>query len=441
MRRIDAYRIKRGDNLGDAEFWNTILEDLDIRIGLNEDKLKNLDAVANRMESLALERINNSITPLVIQTQDRIASIPNLFSATSVTSVEIGAGTKTFFVEASARNTFAVGGYVLARRIADGSAWMTGALVSYSQTTGALVIDVDNSAGEGTFTDWRFYTAGRKGQKGDKGDRGATYRPGGYNAATAYAKDDMVTDQGCLWINIAADGSTNIAPPTLPATSNATWEVAALRPANVATDIAYDTGSGTISVAEALGALGSGVEAKAPNDANYLVKTASDGLSAGRVVTDDEIEWDWSTPGQVLAKIASSMYASAANICAGVAKIIRADALWDAAAPYRIDNVSGTINLDFSQHLNYVLALNGNTTLGAPTGLKPGQSFGIWFVQDEAGGKTMSFSSGWIPIGGTTPTFNTGSYQANYISGQLAYDDGTNWSICYSGGKAAYAAK
>ena len=65
--------------------------------------MQSLDAVANRVESLALDRINNVITPLVIETQERIASIPDLFTATSASPVGVGTGTKTFVVEASMR--------------------------------------------------------------------------------------------------------------------------------------------------------------------------------------------------------------------------------------------------------------------------------------------------------------------------------------------------
>jgi hypothetical protein len=44
-----------------------------------------------------------------------------------------------------------------------------------------------------------------------------------YNAGTAYTKSQTMVDQGAAWVNILA--STGVAPPTLPTTSNANWQI------------------------------------------------------------------------------------------------------------------------------------------------------------------------------------------------------------------------
>lgn len=44
-----------------------------------------------------------------------------------------------------------------------------------------------------------------------------------YNAATAYTAGSTLIDQGVAWVNILA--STGVAPPTLPTTANANWQV------------------------------------------------------------------------------------------------------------------------------------------------------------------------------------------------------------------------
>ena len=49
-----------------------------------------------------------------------------------------------------------------------------------------------------------------------------TYR-GNYSGATAYLKDDVVTDQGSIWI--ALQPTTGNAPPLLPTNSNANWQL------------------------------------------------------------------------------------------------------------------------------------------------------------------------------------------------------------------------
>lgn len=44
-----------------------------------------------------------------------------------------------------------------------------------------------------------------------------------YNPATAYTPTQTVTNQGVMWVNVV--GSTGVAPPTLPTTSNANWTI------------------------------------------------------------------------------------------------------------------------------------------------------------------------------------------------------------------------
>ena len=46
---------------------------------------------------------------------------------------------------------------------------------------------------------------------------------GAYSGITAYAKRDAVRDQGAGWV--ALQPTTGNAPPTLPATANAFWEM------------------------------------------------------------------------------------------------------------------------------------------------------------------------------------------------------------------------
>lgn len=221
-RRIDAYRIKRGDNLGDPELWNRRLEDLDLRIAANEEDLSNLDAVANRVEQVALDRINNVITPLVEETQQRIASIPALFSATSASSVVLGAGEKSFIIPEGERATWAVSTFVYAEKDGDPTVWLHGNLVSFDREGGLLVIDVSDYSGSGSHAGWVFYVSGRRGAVGAEGAPGLIFR-GGYSSATSYAKNDVVRYDRSAWV--ARVSTTGNAPPFLPSASNAYWEL------------------------------------------------------------------------------------------------------------------------------------------------------------------------------------------------------------------------
>lgn len=221
-RRIDAYRIKRGDNLGDPELWNRRLEDIDLRIAASEEALSSLDAVANRVEQVSLDRINNVITPLVEETQQRIASIPALFSATSASSVTLGLGERSFIVPEDERSTWAVSSFVYAEKADDPSVWLHGRLSSFDRSTGALVIDVSDYSGSGSHAGWVFYVSGRRGAVGAEGAPGLTFR-GGYSAVTAYAKNDVVRYDRSAWVaKVSTTGNT---PPILPSASNAYWEL------------------------------------------------------------------------------------------------------------------------------------------------------------------------------------------------------------------------
>ncbi|HTN63518.1 MAG TPA: hypothetical protein VL147_18515 [Devosia sp.] len=85
------------------------------------------------------------------------------------------------------------------------------------------------------------YWTGAKGDKGDTGDQGPTGRGpravGGYDAGTAYVLDDAVLDNGSTWI--ALGPTIGNAPPVLPTTSNAWWQLLARK----GTD---GTGTGTV---------------------------------------------------------------------------------------------------------------------------------------------------------------------------------------------------
>ncbi|MPT22336.1 MAG: hypothetical protein E2577_04600, partial [Starkeya sp.] len=221
-RRIDAYRIKRGDNLGDPELWNRRLEDIDLRIAANEEALSSLDAVANRVEQVALDRINNVITPLVEETQQRIASIPALFSATSASSVVLGAGEKSFTIPEGERTTWAVSTFVYAEKDGDPTVWLHGNLISFDREGGLLVIDVSDYSGSGSHAGWVFYVSGRRGAVGAEGAPGLTFR-GGYSSVTSYAKNDVVRYDRSAWV--ARVSTTGNAPPLLPSASNAYWEL------------------------------------------------------------------------------------------------------------------------------------------------------------------------------------------------------------------------
>jgi hypothetical protein len=104
---------------------------------------------------------------------------------------------------------------------------------------------------------------GPPGNNGDDGADGADGADGvsfiwrgAYSGATAYAENDVVENSGSAWI--ALQSTTGNAPPTLPTTSNANWELFARRGAD---------GAGTVSGVVA----GSGIDVDATDPANPVV--------------------------------------------------------------------------------------------------------------------------------------------------------------------------
>ena len=156
MRRIDFYRVKRRDNLGDPEFWNKRFEDLDLRLAEAENSMKVIDETAARAESAALSRINDVLTPLAAEAQQRLVSVSTLFQATSDTEVTFGEGARQFLIPVGQRLTFAPLEYLIAFPTGDLSRYMTGRVQSYSQVTGILQIEVMRAVGEGTESDWQI---------------------------------------------------------------------------------------------------------------------------------------------------------------------------------------------------------------------------------------------------------------------------------------------
>jgi hypothetical protein len=148
------YRVKRRDNLGDPDYWNVRLEDIDRRVDANEAALTNLDDVAARVEGAAFDRINNVITPIVVETINRVATIANLFSATSATENTLAFGQTVFVVDAGQRETFAHQNYVSITPADTRSAGLLAPVLSYDRTTGALVIDPEVVWGSGTYASW-----------------------------------------------------------------------------------------------------------------------------------------------------------------------------------------------------------------------------------------------------------------------------------------------
>jgi hypothetical protein len=143
--------------------------------------------------------------------------------------------------------------------------------------------------------------------------------------------------------------------------------------------------------------------------------TAGTGLTGGTITTS----------GTVAADIATD-----ANIHAGTAsKLVAAGQLYTANAPVATSG-TGTYTIDMTAGRVFQRTMTGNTTLANPTTEVAGMSGVIYFIQDATGGRTLSLSSDWKPIGGA-PSIDTGANKVNVFSYYVR--SANNISLSYLG--------
>ncbi|MYM80531.1 hypothetical protein GTP44_00970 [Duganella sp. FT50W] len=93
------------------------------------------------------------------------AAIAGAFVGTSDSSLNIGAGSKTFITQAGEQ--YSAGIWMTAVSRANPANWMFGEVTSYIGTT--LVIDVQTVGGSGTCADWNLSLSGPRGAQGPQG--------------------------------------------------------------------------------------------------------------------------------------------------------------------------------------------------------------------------------------------------------------------------------
>src|SRR5262245_37138650 len=69
------YKIKQGDDLGDPLFWNTRLQDIDLRINALEAGYTKIATAPQELIGLGLDRINNTFQPLLNDLTNTVTSL------------------------------------------------------------------------------------------------------------------------------------------------------------------------------------------------------------------------------------------------------------------------------------------------------------------------------------------------------------------------------
>lgn len=140
---------------------------------------------------------------------DDVESAVNAFIATSISSVAIGTGAKTFnIVTDKANKSFIAGTFVHVYSRADTADFMFGTVTSYSTSTGDLVLDVTATGGSGTNADWNIAQAGARGATGATGAQGPS---SGIRQAYSTTTTDADPGAGTFRLNHATPASATAA--------------------------------------------------------------------------------------------------------------------------------------------------------------------------------------------------------------------------------------
>ena len=127
------------------------------------------------------------------------------YSGTSPTSVAISTGSQSF--TASLGRLWAAGVQLIISSDADPTNYMHGAVTSYSPVTGALVVDVIDTGGSGTYSDWNIVLSGTRGPAGP--NTSVNIRISTSASVTLTASDEIVV------LNQTASGAITVALPSV----------------------------------------------------------------------------------------------------------------------------------------------------------------------------------------------------------------------------------
>jgi hypothetical protein len=158
-KRFDAfYKTERLDNLGDPEWHNRRWQDIDLRMHARELDATAIEGAVDRMEAIALSRLNDTFSPLIEQAINQLADVGVSFQGRSLTQQTIGPGEKSFLITEQYRVGLVVVDFVSIRPTDVGDAAMICNVLSYDRPTGVLRVEPQEGyiTGSGTYSDWQI---------------------------------------------------------------------------------------------------------------------------------------------------------------------------------------------------------------------------------------------------------------------------------------------
>jgi hypothetical protein len=116
-----------------------------------------VDASLSSLENIALSRLNDTFTPLIIAAQERLDNFGATFSATSNTSLTVGplGATKVLTIVEADREGFIYSDYIALRATDNLDVTMLCSVQSYDRESGQLALTVATLAGAGTHAGWQ----------------------------------------------------------------------------------------------------------------------------------------------------------------------------------------------------------------------------------------------------------------------------------------------
>lgn len=75
-----TYIVKVNDDLGSPTYWNTRFQDIDLRLNATESYASQIDASANEISTLGIERVNSAIQPTINNLNAQIVTLSTAVS-------------------------------------------------------------------------------------------------------------------------------------------------------------------------------------------------------------------------------------------------------------------------------------------------------------------------------------------------------------------------
>lgn len=355
-RRIDQYVVDRGDNLADPDFWFKRFEDIDLRLSALEVLQDRVDDALAVLTGVALQRLNDTFTPLIIEAQARVGALGSLgasFSGESQSTVTISSsGIKIFILTGPSASNYVYTDYVMIRVPTAPENFMLAHVTSYDSNTKTLTVVVENSGGSGTYSNWLI----RVGTAPETGHAARTDNPHATTAAQVGA------------------------PTTAEVTSAIAAAIAALPSVDLSSRLATANFLSEFSTEIMKGA-------------------ARSSLGLKQLATQDSVGY---------GQLASNIWATAANFRANTpTKVLQTNTVWDAANYVGLQEFADPIPVDLSQGINFSKTMQWHRTLGNPINAKPGQS-GMIYLSNPSG-YSLGFQNYWKFDSGVPPTIAPGN--------------------------------